>query len=467
VSTFPDSNSPERMHIADQATIDVILKYVNERLVLPEAPVDGLGNREEMKAALEGLIGSGPRDPAEVLGIYEKYLADTILSADSPRFFAFIPAAPTKASLLFDMVVSAASLQGCSWLEAAGAVMAENQALRTMADIAGMPESAGGTFVSGGSAGNLSALVVARDTARNRKRASGESLYPLAVVVSDQAHSSIKNALNILDMQAVVVPTADGRMTHCDLDKALAGLDVSNVVAIVATAGTTNAGIVDSIDAAADTAAKYGWWLHIDGAYGGAGMLDPTKKPLYQGVERADSIVMDPHKWWFAPFDSAALIYRNPQLAKSVHTQDASYLDVIHADAETEFNPSDLAYHLTRRARGMALWFSLAVNGLDAYRDAVVKGNQLAQYAAKRIMQHPDLELIRESDLSVVLFRRNGWNADDYDRWTQELWDKQIAFVTSSAWNGETIGRLVFLHPATTTDMVDQVIDTLQTIAQD
>ena len=159
MSTFPDSNSPERMHIADQATIDVILKYVNERLVLPEAPVDGLGNREEMKAALEGLIGSGPKDPAEVLGIYEKYLADTILSADSPRFFAFIPAAPTKASLLFDMVVSAASLQGCSWLEAAGAVMAENQALRTMADIAGMPESAGGTFVSGGSAGNLSALL--------------------------------------------------------------------------------------------------------------------------------------------------------------------------------------------------------------------------------------------------------------------------------------------------------------------
>ena len=467
MSTFPDSISPERMHIADQATIDVILKYVNERLVLPEAPVDGLGNREEMKAALEGLIGAGPKDPVEVLGIYEKYLADTNLSADSPRFFDFIPAAPTKASLLIDMVVSAASLQGCSWLEAAGAVMAENQALRTMADIAGMPESAGGTFVSGGSAGNLSALVVARDTARNRKRASGESLYPLAVVVSDQAHSSIKNALNILDMQAVVVPTADGRMTYGDLDKAFTGLDVSNVVAIVATAGTTNAGIVDSIDAAADTAAKYGWWLHIDGAYGGAGMLDPTKKHLYKGVERADSIVMDPHKWWFAPFDSAALIYRNPQLAKSVHTQDASYLDVIHDDTETEFNPSDLAYHLTRRARGMALWFSLAVNGLDAYRDAVVKGNQLAQYAAKRIMQHPDLELIREPDLSVVLFRRNGWNAEDYERWTQMLLEKQIAFVTSSAWNGETIGRLVFLHPATTNDMVDQVIDTLQTIAQD
>ena len=450
------------MHIADQGTIDLILKYVNERLMLPEAPVDGLGNRQEMKAALEGLIGSGPRDPAEVLGIYEKYLADTILSADSPRFFAFIPAAPTKASLLFDMVVSAASLQGCSWLEAAGAVMAENQALRTMADIAGLPESAGGTFVSGGSAGNLSALVVARDAARAKRRATGESLYPLAVVVSDQAHSSIKNALNILDMQAVVIPTLDGRLTQKDLDAALPNLDVSNVVAIIATAGTTNAGIVDSIDAAADIAAENGWWLHIDGAYGGAGMLDPSKKHLYKGVERADSIVMDPHKWWFAPFDSAALIYRNPQLAKAVHTQDASYLDVIHDESETEFNPSDLAYHLTRRARGMALWFSLAVNGLDAYRDAVVKGNELAQYAAKKIMHHPDLELIREPDLSVVLFRRNGWDSKDYERWTQDLLDRQIAFVTSSAWNDETIGRLVFLHPSTTEEMVDQVLETLQ-----
>jgi len=449
------------MHTPDQALVDVVLAYVTERLAIEDTPIDGFGDREEMRKALEGLIGPEPKDPAKVLGIYEKYLSETVLSADSPRFFGFIPAAPTKASLLFDMVVSAASLQGCSWLEAAGAVMAENQALRTMADIAGMPQSAGGTFVSGGSAGNLSALVVARDTARARRAANGQPLYQLQVVVSDQAHSSIKNALNIVDMGAIVIPTTDGCMTREDLEQGLAQQDLSNVVAIVATAGTTNAGIIDQLDAVADSAEAHGWWFHVDGAYGGAGMLDPEKREMYTGIERVDSLVMDPHKWWFAPFDSAALIYKDPHLARAVHTQDASYLDVIHTGDLTEFNPSDLAFHLTRRARGMALWFSLAVNGLDAYRDAVVAGNTMARYAADQIKAHPSLELIREPDLSVVLFRRAGWNAQNYDEWSADLLTQQIAFVTSSTWRGETVGRLVFLHPATTTAMVDEVLAAL------
>ena len=453
--------TPDRMHTPDQALVDVVLAYVTERLAIAETPIDGFGDRAEMREALEGLIGPEPKDPVEVMGIYEKYLSETVLSADSPRFFGFIPAAPTKASLLFDMVVSAASLQGCSWLEAAGAVMAENQALRTMADIAGMPQTAGGTFVSGGSAGNLSALVVARDTARARRKTAGLPLYQLQVVVSDQAHSSIKNALNIVDMGAIVIPTTDGCMTRENLEQGLAHQDLSLVVAIVATAGTTNAGIIDQLDAAADLAEINGWWFHVDGAYGGAGMLDPEKRNMYAGIERADSLVMDPHKWWFAPFDSAALLYKDPHLAKAVHTQDASYLDVIHAGDLTEFNPSDLAFHLTRRARGMALWFSLAVNGLDAYRDAVVAGNTMARYAADQIEAHPDLELIREPDLSVVLFRRKGWAANNYDSWSTDLLAQQVAFVTSTVWDGETVGRLVFLHPGTTTDMVDEVLAAL------
>jgi glutamate/tyrosine decarboxylase-like PLP-dependent enzyme len=170
---------------------------------------------------------------------------------------------------------------------------------------------------------------------------------------------------------------------------------------------------------------------------------------------------MDPHKWWFAPFDSAALIYREPRLARAVHTQDASYLDVIHTD-DSEFNPSDLAFHLTRRARGMALWFSLAVNGLDAYRDAVRAANDIARYAADRIRETPGLELLREPDLSVVLFRVEGWSPADYDAWGDRLLREQIAFVTPSKWRDETVARLAFLHPATSTDVVDEVLATLQ-----
>ncbi len=367
---------PARMHKLDPQMLDLVLGDVAERLALDEAPVDGLGDRAAMQRALADVITEEPHPAAEILDIYIDHLADTILSADSPRFYAFIPAAPTKAALLFDMVVSAASLQGCSWFEAAGAVMAENSALQVMIDAAGLPEGAGGTFVSGGSAGNLSALVVARDTAQQRGLRAGTP----HVLVSDQSHSSIANALRITGMRPIIAPTIDGRLTRESIERTVEAhpAQVEDIVAIVATAGTTNAGIVDDLAAAAHLAEEHRWWFHVDGAYGGAGLLVPDYVGMYAGIERADSLVMDPHKWWFAPYDSAALIYRDPHLARAVHTQDASYLDVIHDDDAADLNPSDLAFHLTRRARGMALWFSLAVNGLDAYRDAVDAGVRVA-----------------------------------------------------------------------------------------
>lgn len=451
----------DRMHRHDSASAQVVLDYVAWRVALAEPPLDGLGDRRHLEQMVEGLIGPGPRDVREVLDVYAAHLSETILSTDSPRNFAFIPAAPTEAAVLFDMVVSAASLQGCSWLEAAGAVVAENQALRVLADAAGMPATAGGVFVAGGSAGNLSGLAVARDLARLRRRSAGASEQGLRVVVSDQAHSSIASALNLLMLDALVVPTRDGRLTRADLQQALdRETTLDDVVAIVATAGTTNAGIVDDLAAAADAAQAHGWWFHVDAAYGGAALLSRKVRNRFAGIERADSMVTDPHKWWFAPFDCAALIYANPHLAKAVHTQDASYLDVLHGP-DDDLNPSDLAYHLTRRARGLPLWFSLAVNGLDAYRDAVDAAIDLTHYAAERIRHSPVLELVREPELSVVLFRRHGWTADDYDRWSRELLTEQVAFVMRSAWRGETVGRLVFLHPGTTQAMVDQVLDSL------
>jgi len=448
----------DNMHIYDPNVADVVLDYVRERLTYPETTLDGLADREQITAALEGLISETPSDPKHVMQVYADVLALTILSADSPRYHAFIPAAPTKAALLFDMVVSAASLQGCSVLEAAGAVAAENQVLRVLADLAGLPQSAGGVFVSGGSAGNLSALVVARDAARHRRQ---DRSTRFRVVVSDQAHSSISSALNIVDLDALVVPTDQGQMTRAALDRALAAAgNVDDVIAIVATAGTTNAGIIDDCAAAADAAAQHGWWFHVDGAYGGAGLIVPELRERYAGIERADSIVMDPHKWWFAPYDSAALLYRDPYLAKAVHTQDASYLDVIHTD-DQELNPSDLAFHLTRRPRGLPLWFSMAVHGLDAYRDAVRRGIELATLAADLIRADPNTELIVEPQLSVVLFRRKGWTAQDYAAWGERLLLEQQAFVTPSAWQGETVGRLVFLHPGTTDAMVTELIASL------
>jgi glutamate/tyrosine decarboxylase-like PLP-dependent enzyme len=175
-----------------------------------------------------------------------------------------------------------------------------------------------------------------------------------------------------------------------------------------------------------------------------------------------DSFVVDPHKWLFAPFDCAALLYRHPHLARGVHTQNASYLDVIHTDAPDEWNPSDYAYHLTRRARGLALWFSMAVNGTDAYRDAVESSLHIARETASLIKTKAHLKLLREPELSIVLYKRIGWTPDDYDRWSAQLVADQIGFVTPTKWEGETVARLAFLHPHTTLAMVEEILQTME-----
>jgi glutamate/tyrosine decarboxylase-like PLP-dependent enzyme len=232
------------------------------------------------------------------------------------------------------------------------------------------------------------------------------------------------------------------------------------VIAVVVTAGTTNAGIVDDIAGVARVTQERGLWLHVDGAYGGAGLLSPLVKEKYRGLEFADSFITDPHKWWFAPYDSAALIYKDPQLARRVHTQDASYLDVLHEGlSDEEINPTDVAYHLTRRARGLPLWFSLSVHGVDAYSDAVSASILMARQTAEYIKTLEHIELIREPELSVVLWRRKGWTHADYDRLQNVLLNQQIAFVTPTKWKGETIGRFAFLHPETNLDIVKDIFD--------
>jgi aromatic-L-amino-acid/L-tryptophan decarboxylase len=452
-----DPSDAGALHRLDPELLDLVLGYVRERVSMTDVPLDqGLG-AEHLREQLAGLLREEPRDAAAVLDLYAEQLAPTVISCDSPRYLAFIPAAPSKASLLFDMVVSAASLQGISWLEASGAIAAENQALRWIADLAGLPASAGGVFVTGGSAGNLSALAVARDVGRTRRDVPAGAVARVAV--SDQAHSSIRSTLHLLGMTAFDVATPDHRLTGTALRAALEAdpSGAASVVAVVATAGTTNAGIVDDLAGVSQVAADVGLWFHVDGAYGGAGLLAPSIRDRYAGVERADSFVVDPHKWLFAPFDCAALLYREPWLAKAVHTQDASYLDVIHTD-DDEWNPSDYAYHLTRRARGLPLWFSVAVNGTAAYRAAVEAALSMTRVAADLIRAEPQLELIREPELSVLLFRRTGWTPADYNDWSDRLLKAQVAFVTPSSWLGETVGRLVFLHPATTVEIVNQVL---------
>ncbi len=450
------------MHRVDAVTeqmIRSVLAYAENRLRLDPVPLDrGSRDPAELDAALTGLLGDEPHNADQVLGVYASVLAPAVISADSPRFLGFIPAAPTKASLLFDMLISCASIQGTSWLEAAGAIHAENQVLRLLADQAGLPASAGGVFVSGGSAANLSALVVAREVAK-RKAGSDGAHRRWRVAVGTDAHSSIVSTLRILEMDPLTVQTDDHRLTGSAVRAALEGDgDPGSLAAIAATSGTTNAGIIDDLDGLAALAREHDVWFHVDGAYGGAGLFAPSVRHKYRGIEHADSLVVDPHKWLFAPFDCAALLYREPSVARSVHKQDASYLDVIH-DKPAEWNPADYAYHLTRRARGLPLWFSMSVHGAAAYSDAIEAAIRLARQAAAEIRTRPQLELIREPELGIVLFRRHGWAAEQYTQWANQLLRDQVAFIPPSAWEGQPVARFAFLHPHTSMDLVREILD--------
>jgi glutamate/tyrosine decarboxylase-like PLP-dependent enzyme len=250
-----------------------------------------------------------------------------------------------------------------------------------------------------------------------------------------------------------------GRLTGESLRRTLDADGGDGLFAVVASAGATNAGTVDDLDGVADVCAERGLWFHVDGAYGGAGLLAPSVRRLYDGIERADSFIVDPHKWLFAPYDACALLYRDPGIALRAHRQEASYLDT--SNAAPDWNPADYAYHLSRRARGLPLWFSLATYGTDAYRQAVEAVLTITRQTAGLVNEHPNLELIMEPELSVVLFRRLGWESDDYEAWWRRLVDAQIAFVQPTSWKGEKVARLCFVNPRTTLDHVRAILGTM------
>jgi L-2,4-diaminobutyrate decarboxylase len=305
-----------------------VLDYALRRLKLDPVPLDGPKTVEELDPISDVQISEAGIGGQAALELWARQLAPACISIDNPRYLSFIPCAPTEASSLFDLVVGASAVYGGSWLEGAGAVHAENAALRWVAGLVGLPETSGGVFVSGATVGNLSALVAARHAAKTAH--SGDLPPRWKVAGTSQTHSSIKSACDVMDVDFIGVPVdEDGRLTGANLRETLEKVGAEGLFAVVATAGTTNFGIVDDLASVAEVCQELGVWFHVDGAYGGAGLAAPSISHLYAGIDQADSFVVDPHKWFFAPYDCCALIYRDPQLAKAAHTQKAGYLDVL------------------------------------------------------------------------------------------------------------------------------------------
>jgi L-2,4-diaminobutyrate decarboxylase len=343
-------------------------------------------------------------------------------------------------------------------------VWAENQALAWLANLAGLPPSAGGCFVSGGTIGNLSALVAARHhvcagRTTAETPATGSASGPWAIIAGESSHASTRTAADVMGVELITVP---GRKLTGEALAPVLAAHRERVFAVAATAGSTNLGLVDDLASVAAVCREAGVWLHVDGAYGGAAMAAPSARWRFEGIEHADSFIVDPHKWLFAPFDACALIYRHPERARLAHAQHASYLDLdTEIAGPDDWNPSDYAIHLSRRARGLPFWFSVCSYGTRAYGDALEACLETTAAAARIIRESPHLELVTEPELSVVAFRRLGWEPLQYGHWSRGMLDSGTALVVPSAIDGETILRICIVNPCTTVDDIRMVLDSL------
>lgn len=415
---------------------------------------------EELYQEIGNTITEEGLGSEKAMEIYDKVLNPATRSSDDPMNFAHIPGAPTRAAIAFDEVVSAANVFGGLWEVGAGGIFAENQVLAFLASKLGWPESARGTFVSGGTLGNLAALACARHAAKLNwgQQAMGQEGRPTSgfkLAIAETAHSSIRTIAQVLDVDVVTVPVNEkGQLTGQAVKEALA--ENKGVFAVVCTSGTTNAGIIDDIQGVVKAAHDQNVWVHVDGAYGGAGILADSVRPLYAGIEEVDSFIVDPHKWLFAPYDCCAVLYRNPRPAYQTFSQHAEYLDLIdHAVS----NPSDLAIHLSRRTRGLPLWYSLVTHGTKKYSQAIERGLENARTFAEAVKKSDHLKLIFEPTLSIVLFYRPGWTDAQYNEWSNRLAKAGELLCIPTRHAGETVLRMAFMNPDTDVEKVIEIME--------
>ncbi len=435
------------------AAVDAMLDWVRDRIQQGPNPKHGAQSPETLDAAMGGSITDAGLGADRAFDMFVQTILPATRPLGHPSSLSFVSSAPSRAALSFDAALGASGIFAGNWDGGAGAIHAENQVLAWISTLAGWPPTSGGVFVAGGTLGNLSALHAARERrARMIRRPERWS-----VLCSTEAHSSIHAAAQVMDVDLLAVDVdGTGRMSVEAARKVLA--EAPGVFAVVGNAGATNSGAIDDLEGLRRLTGENGLWLHVDGAYGLAAMADPRARSLFNGIEGADSLIVDPHKWLFAPYDSCALIYRNAADGRAAHGQQAPYLDAMDP---SQFNPSDYALHLTRRARGLPLWFSLAVHGTEAYGKAIAKTLETARNIADGIASTPGLELLLGPQLTVILFRPTAMSEKTMEAWAEVHRRSGAILCLPTTWQGKKVFRLCIVNPDTEAEEILAVIRTL------
>ncbi|MCY4656504.1 MAG: aminotransferase class V-fold PLP-dependent enzyme [Gammaproteobacteria bacterium] len=446
------SMTPDQMHrLASRATEILVDRITNLR---EQRPWEG-----EFRDVLEDQIGGpAPEGGRPLDDLVEQIVRDVLHNnarQDHPRFFGFVPAVPTWPSIIADYLVSGFNVHVGTWLGGSGGSQVELTVTSWLCDWLGYDSQAGGLMTSGASAASVEALVAAREYA-------GHPDAPV-VYMSDQSHSALPKAAYIAGVRREHIRLIDtDRQYRIDVQKLSdeiqqdrkAGL---NPLAVCANAGTSSTGSIDPLLELADFCTSEGIWLHIDAAYGGFTVLTPEGKELLKGIERADSVSMDGHKWFFQPYETGILLVRNLDHLEAAF---ATGHDVIQDTVWGANHPNfaDRGLQLSRFARALKIWMSVEMFGLSKFRAAIQHGLDLTKQAHAFIEQHPQLEVMAPTTLSIVCFRIRPNDRTYSEEELEELnrvvlaqvfWDDET-FISSTSLKGVFTLRLCILNFATT-----------------
>jgi len=452
---------PETMRRLGYQTVDLL---VDRWVRLREQPVLRRGTPTELARRLTGVPPKGPQGFDRILEQLSSDVLPFVSHNDHPAFFAYIPGCGTWPGVLGDLVASACNLEASSWVQAAGPSQLELVVLGWFKQWIGYPEQAAGVLVSGGSAANLTALACAREALL------GAMSDRVVAYLSDQAHSSMARAARVLGFrpnQVRVLPVDDGyRMRPQALAAAMAADRRAGrrPLFVAASAGATSTGAVDPLAELAALCRERGVWFHVDAAYGGFAALTERGRRWLAGMELADSVTLDPHKWLYQPFECGCLLVREGQRLGEAFRIQPAYLKDTQA-AELEVNFSDLSVQLSRTSRALKLWMSLRYFGIDAFRAAIDRSIDLALFAQARIEASTQLELLTPAKLGVICFRRHpeGMDEDRLERLNQQLAERLAAsgqgLVSSTRLRGRFALRMCVLNHTSRTQDVERVLD--------
>ena len=446
--------SPADMKALGYRVIDML---VDHHVNLRDSHPAGTISRATAEALLREPAPAGPSAPEAVLEELDQKIIRNTLFPTHHRHFGWIPGPSNFVGAMGDAIASGFNFCPGLWLEASAASQVELVAVDWLRELCGMPEGAGGLFVSGGSVANLTALATAR------RVKLGFEFADAVAYCSDQTHRSNAKNLRILGFapdQLGEVPTdARMRLDVAALSRAIATDRAAGrrPFCVIANAGTTNTGAVDPLDALADLCAAEGLWLHVDGAYGAAAMLTEKGRAAMSGIGRVDSLAIDPHKWLFQPYELGCALVRDVRWLPPTFGEQPEYLQDTHTDDDPlgEINFCDYGVQLSRGFRALKLWMSIKVFGVDAFRAAIDRGISNAERAEEMLREAGSFDIVTPAQLGIVTFRytRDGADVAELDRINLAIIDGLIAdgyaFLTSTRIDGRVVLRVCTINPRT------------------